>query len=333
MKTIRQHIRDQEFKNVYLLYGDQPYLISRYKMMLKDAICTEETMNYTYYEGKDISVKELLQTLMTPPFFTERRLVIVENCGYFKKSADEIVEGLKKAAPTSYVIFVDNEIDKRNKLFKYVSANGYAAELKAPTERDIMVWLSGEIRKAGCKVSEDTLKYFIAMTGDDMNTMMCELMKLIGYVGNGNVITEEAIDRICIKQAEAKVFDMIDRVAEGDRNEALKQYKDLIDAKEEPIGILALISRHYGILYNVKSLLDGGYSSASICDKLNLRNYFIGRYIKQAGGYSSKQLFAIMDECAEIDRRLKSGMAQKEFEVETFIIRLGKIAAERSTTR
>jgi len=59
MKIINEHIKSNEYKNVYLLYGDEPYLKKQYRDKLKQAIAGDDTMNYSYYEGDKISVKEI----------------------------------------------------------------------------------------------------------------------------------------------------------------------------------------------------------------------------------------------------------------------------------
>jgi DNA polymerase III subunit delta len=75
MKIINEHIKSNEYKNVYLLYGDEPYLKKQYRDKLKQAIAGDDTMNYSYYEGDKISVKEIKDMGDTLPFFAEHRFL------------------------------------------------------------------------------------------------------------------------------------------------------------------------------------------------------------------------------------------------------------------
>ena len=43
MKIINEHIKSNEYKNVYLLYGDEPYLKKQYRYKLKQAIAGDDT--------------------------------------------------------------------------------------------------------------------------------------------------------------------------------------------------------------------------------------------------------------------------------------------------
>ena len=51
MQVLNQDIKNREFKQVYLLFGDEPYLISNYKKKLREAIAGDDTMNFNYFEG------------------------------------------------------------------------------------------------------------------------------------------------------------------------------------------------------------------------------------------------------------------------------------------
>ena len=100
------------------------------KNRLKEAIVGDDTMNYSYYEGKEIDVNAVISTAETMPFFAPRRLIILENSGLFKKDAEALASYLPELPETTHMIFVEKEIDKRNRLYKKVTTLGYAAECK-----------------------------------------------------------------------------------------------------------------------------------------------------------------------------------------------------------
>ena len=83
MQTLNQDIKTKEFKRVYLLYGDEPFLVSSYKKRLKEAIAGEDTMNFNYFEGKSPDVHEIISLADTMPFFADRRLILIDGSGFF----------------------------------------------------------------------------------------------------------------------------------------------------------------------------------------------------------------------------------------------------------
>ena len=84
MKTLNEDLKSGQFKQVYLLCGEEGYLKKQYKNRFVKAMIPEgDTMNYSYYEGKNTPVKEAIDLAETLPFFAERRLIVFENTGVF----------------------------------------------------------------------------------------------------------------------------------------------------------------------------------------------------------------------------------------------------------
>ena len=120
MKTLNEDLKSGQFKQVYLLCGEEGYLKKQYKNRFVKAMLPEgDTMNYSYYEGKNTPVKEAIDLAETLPFFAERRLIVFENTGFFKTAAGaDLADYIKDMPETTCFIFVEEEIDKRNKLYK-----------------------------------------------------------------------------------------------------------------------------------------------------------------------------------------------------------------------
>ena len=94
MQTLNQDIKSGEFKQIYLLYGEEAFLKSSYKNRLKEAIIGDDTMNFARFEGKGLDVDELIRLADTMPFFAERRLILIEDSGFFKTASDALVQYL-----------------------------------------------------------------------------------------------------------------------------------------------------------------------------------------------------------------------------------------------
>ena len=84
MQTLNQDIKEHSFKPAYLLYGEEEFLKNSYKNRLREAITGGDTMNYNYFEGKNLDVQEIIGLADTMPFFAEKRLILIEDSGMFK---------------------------------------------------------------------------------------------------------------------------------------------------------------------------------------------------------------------------------------------------------
>ena len=79
MKSLNEDLKTGQFKQIYLLYGEEAYLKKLYKNRFVKAMVPEgDTMNYRYFEGKNTNPKEIIDLAETLPFFAERRLIVLE---------------------------------------------------------------------------------------------------------------------------------------------------------------------------------------------------------------------------------------------------------------
>lgn len=319
MKRIEQHIKEEQYAKVYLLYGEEGYLVRTYKNMLKEAICEEESMNFSYYEGKDISVNEIKDVSMTLPFFASRRLIIVENSGFFKNSSESVVEIIKEAPETTFFVFVESEVDKRNRMYKTVNEIGYVCEMKQQTEDALRKWAAKIFAKAGKQITGNDMNLFLGITGLEMNNIYNEAMKLTAYCLHRDVITAKDIETVCSTRTVDRVFDMINAMANKNIDEVMRLYGDLLALKEPPMKILALIGKQFSQLMAVRQLCDEGRSGSAIAERLGIRPYFINKYISQAKGYSVSELKQAVIDCIEAEQSVKTGKTEDKYVVELLI--------------
>ena len=178
MKTLIEDIKTGQFKNVYLLYGEETYLIRQYREKLKAALTTEgDTMNTAFFSGKDTDPKELIDLSETMPFFAERRCIFVDGSGFFKKSTEELASYMEEIPTTTCFVFTEQEVDRRGKLYKQVKKAGRAVEFKRQPEKVLMQWILGRLGREGKKITRSVMELFLSRTGNDMELIDQEIEK------------------------------------------------------------------------------------------------------------------------------------------------------------
>ena len=133
MKTIDEDIKTGQFKAAYLLYGDEDYLKKQYRDKLTKALMGQgDTMNFAKYEGKDSSIEEIISFADTMPFFADRRVVLVEDSGFFKSSQETLADYFSNVPETTCMVFVESDVDKRSKAYKAIVKAGSAVDFSMP---------------------------------------------------------------------------------------------------------------------------------------------------------------------------------------------------------
>lgn len=344
MKSLNEDIKSGKFKSIYLLYGEEAYLKKQYKNRLTKAMIPDgDTMNYAYYEGKGINPAELIDLAETMPFFAERRLIVVENSNFFKNAAPELADYLKSMPDTACFLFVENEVDKRGKMYKAVKEKGRIVEMGRQDEKTLICWIAGNVKREGRQIRESTVRYLLSKTGTDMENLEKELEKLFAYTlpdeifpdGNGTgageqkretlrqggEITIEDIDAVCTTQISNKIFDMIEAVAAKQQKKALDYYYDLLALKEPPMRILYLLARQFKLLLEVKDLMGRGNDKAQIAKVTKLHPFVAGKYMRQCKTFSKTELCNIMEEAAGMEELVKTGRLNDVMSVEIFIVK------------
>lgn len=324
MKRIAQDIKSGQFGNVYLLYGEEAYLRRQYRDNLKKALVAEDdAMNCSVYTGKDIDAGEVADIAGTMPFFAERRVIVIENSGWFKSGNDKIAELVKTIPDTTYLIFVESEVDKRGKLYKAVSSKGYAALCEMQDEATIKKWILGLLKKENKQITPDALNLLIDKTGTGMENIRREVEKLVCYKYYDEGITAADVEELCIVQIQNQIFDMVEAVAQKNQRRALELYYNLLALKEAPMKILALIARQFHMLLQVKEMKSKGYQESEIAGQTGLNPYFLKKkYIPQASRFKLPQLEEALRTCVAAEESVKTGRMPDVLSVELIIVGL-----------
>ena len=321
MKEIAKDIKSGEFKKAYLIYGEEDYLKKQYKDKLKQALVGDDTMNYVYYEGKDIDVDDLISSCDTMPFFSDRKTIIVENSGFFKKANDKLAAYVKELPDYLVLIFVEAEIDKRNKLYKAISTVGYVSEMGYQTSAVLKKWIATVLGADGIKITLDACEEIIFMTGSNMELIKMELDKLASYVQDSKEVTVKEVREIVTSQTESHVFEMIEALVSHNQKRALSLYYDLLMLKEAPLRILFLIVRQFNGILQTKDLTNRHVSNKEIAQALKLPPFVIGKYQSQAKNFSLEEIKGALEFFADVEERTKTGKLDDKLAVELAIVK------------
>ena len=321
MDKINEQLKSGELNNIYLLYGEEGYLKKQYRDKIATALADkDDNMNYNYYEGNKISVGEVLDLGDTMPFFSERRVLVIENSGWFKKAPEDIEKRIAAFPDTTFVIFVENEIDKRNRLYKFVSKEGYASEMKTPTASMLEKWVTKICKEEGKKIEKPTIHFLVSHMGADMMMLKNELDKLIGYCYDRNEITVEDVKAVCISQAVDKLYNMIDAISIKDQKKALVLYHDLLVLREPAMRILFNLTNHFRALMELSMMTHKEYKYDELASLCGIPVFSVKKDKEQAKRYTYEQLRHMVEMCQMTDHNIKTGRVSDVVGVELLIV-------------
>lgn len=325
MKSLQEDLKTGNFKKAYLLFGEESYLRQQYKEKLIKALNPQEdTMNFTRYEGKGIEVREMIDLCETMPFFAECRVILVENSGFFKNKCEELADYMKTLPDYIRMIFVEEEVDKRSRMYKAIKAQGRVTEFARQDEKSLMRWAAGILGREGRKIKTSDMELFLTKTGTDMGNIRMELEKLIAYTQGRDVVTSSDIEAVCTTQTANKIFDMVRAVTEKNQKRALELYYDLLTLKEPPMRILFLLAKQFHQLFLSKKMAEEGLSQPEIASRLGVPSFVARNIMACARAYSAEELQKAEEDFVEAEEAVKTGRLQDLLSVELLIVKYSK---------
>ncbi len=322
-RVIPDLIKNNEIKNAYLLYGEEAYLVRQNEHKLVSFLMPDmDSMNYNLYEGNKIDIEAVTDLADTMPFFKDYRVIVIENSGLFSKGGERLAEYIKKMPDTVKFIFVEDNVDARTALFKAVKEAGVVVEYVRQEEETLMTWIKGRIVKEGKSVQNSVVNFFVKRVGDDMLLLSNELEKLITYCLDKPEITVDDVKAVTNVTLEDRVFDMIEAVSKKDRKTTMMLYHDLLELKEPPVKILALLQAEFKRMVIIKEQLDHGRYGNQIADATGIKEFVVKKRMPIVSKYDRKELIDIFGRLIEADEAYKSGNISDTMAVETVLFEI-----------
>ena len=169
MKILKKDIKDKNFKKFYLFYGEEEYLKRYYENEMKTKVVTNmKEFNIDVFDGKELITTVLEDCINTAPFMSEYRLIIIKNSDLFagtKKAEEEkLIYYMDNMSGHNVILFVENKVDKRNKLYKKVVKEGYSIDFKTPEQNELIKWCINVTKKNDSDISSKNASFLIRLS-------------------------------------------------------------------------------------------------------------------------------------------------------------------------
>ena len=309
---------DQKLDSIYLLYGEERYLIDTCLNKIKKKF-GELLKGINYIVIDENSIDSLISNIEMPSFGYDKKLIIVKNSGLFKKDGrkknatpiqEQVINffnnNLNIIQELAIIVFVEKEVDK-NTVFDIVSEKGIVCEIKELKPIQIVSKLKKicSLYKVNC--DDDTLNYLIEVSGTNLQNLINEIRKLIEFAGENGTIKKDDIDSLAVKQLESVIFELTDNLAIRKVDKAFEVLDNLIYQKEPLQKILITLYNHFKKLYLCSLAVE---LRKDIVNALNLKPnqvFLVTKYKKQASYFNKNELKNILDELVDLDYNSKNG--------------------------
>ena len=211
----------------------------------------------------------------------------------------------------STVVIVEPEVDKRTAEYKKIQKLAVCVEFAELKSKDAASYVRKILSGYKINVTDEVALYMVEVCTPNKQLLINEFRKIVAYLKEGDTLTKEIIDKICVRTLDAKIFDVIDNIIAKKKDAAFRELDDLIEGKTYIGVISSVIYKQLKQIYLIKLLEEDSKkqnTKIDIAQKLNLTPFVYTKLSKIKDMYTIEQLEKLLLEFADYDLNSKIGL-------------------------
>lgn len=250
---------------VHLLKGSDDVLRGQAMTTLLDELVADGDRSLLVDEF-DLDLVRLgaaIDAAQTPPFLTERRIVVVRRFGRFSKKEDvaELVDYLADPLDTTALVLVWEKAVKPTDTGESVSqkpmvpqsltkaidaAGGKVHDTDAPSGRGLAGWVGEQLAASGLKVDPRARDRITETLGEDAGALVGLIERLEGAYGPDAKVSVDDLEPFLGPAGGVPPWELTDAIDSGDVPLALDRLQRMMGAGDRhPLALMATLQSHY----------------------------------------------------------------------------------------
>ena len=328
-EKLKADLKTGNISRLYLFYGEESYLKSYYLKRL-EALCASPFPDFDLIKlnGDALTSDDFRDAVESLPMGGGKKMIEVFDYPVFgnvplKEELPDILSDLPDHVCLVFVFDVlEYKPDKRLGIYKTVAKCGETVEFEKAGVSELKAWVKRRFAALSKDISDADCERMIFICGGLMTNLVTEIEKIASGT-QGKTVTAADIEKMASRSLEAGVFDLTDRLSEGDAAKALSVLSDLLDMKNEPVAIAAMLTKHFKRLYGAKLGMERKMSEEQITELLGFRSSYPARIaMRSASRIPLEKLRWSQKLCLETDMALKSNNTDVKRALELLILRL-----------
>jgi DNA polymerase III subunit delta len=295
---------------MYVLFGDEPFLKRQVMRVLRQRVLGPEAddAGLSVHAGEKAIFSAVYDELQTVPFFSPRRLVVVENADPFVTQFRGTLEKKVKELPETGVLVLDVKTWASNtRLYKLVGEEA-AINCKAPAAFKLSQWCVQWARTQHQKeLANPAAALLVDLIGPEMGLLDQELEKLAVYIGKRQRIETADVDTLVGQSQAENTWKIFDAIAAGRAGEALGILDRVFEQGDEPLRILGAFSMQLRRLAQAARLARQGRSLRAALEQVGVPPFALQGAEQQLRHLGRRRAARLYDWLLETNVGLKGG--------------------------
>lgn len=315
-----------DVRAVYLFQGPEWFLKEEALDYVKRTLVRPDTadFNYSKFSAQEIQIGEILDQVQTMPFLSNRRLVVLTDVHELtSQDQKSLMNYLSDPNQSTCLVMTAEKLDNRTKFAQLLKKQAQIVQFWKLFDRDIPRWIVNRARGSEYTISLQAATYLMELVGNDLRQLDNELKKIMAYV-QGQEISIDIVQQVVGDIRERDIFELVDEVGRGDVIEALRILNQLLIEGEQPLKILAMVTRQFRLLWKAKVTLleQKSMTARQLGAQIGVPPRGAEQLQRQVKRFSQVKLKLGMKRLNEIDKALKSSAGSPKILLEDVVIDL-----------
>jgi len=268
-------------------------------------------------DGEESTADRMRESVLSLPFLSPRKLVVLREPGKQKEFSDALVDLLSDMPETTDLIIYEPKLDKRASYFKTLKKSTDYREFGELDASNLAAWAVTYAKEQGGKLGLSDARTIIDRLGPSQQLIKSELDKVLAY---NQVITKQTIDLLIDPLPQSTVFELLDAAFQSNADRTFTLYQEQRSLKVEPQAIIAMLAWQLHILAIVKAGEKHGTDSIAKAAKLN--PYVVRKSLGLAKRLSYGRIKELISKLLTLDTQLKSTAIDADEALRLFLLEL-----------
>jgi len=304
--------------NITTLTGSNRFALrEELKKIVQEFTSAFDSFGVERFEADNTEFQQIMDSVASLPFLTEKKLVIVEDPGTNTEVKEKIEQILDATSEATDLVFFEPKIDKRGSLYKTLKKRTDFKEFNDLDEQQLASWVVDVTKERDGTVQLSDARLLVQRVGLGQAGLSNEIDKLLSY---NSSITKDSVLLLTEASPQGTVFDLMDAAFRGDLKRAMSLYESQREQQVESQAIMGMLA------WQVHTMAAIGAQQSqdvnAIAQVTGINPFVVRKTLSLTSKHSLKEIKELVHKTLELDIRLKSESIDADEALQEYLISL-----------
>jgi DNA polymerase-3 subunit delta len=308
-----------------VLAGTERLLVERAVDAIRKAVDATGApgFNTEIFDGKGLEAARAISAARTLPMMAEKRLILIRHVDAMTPTEQNALTlYLDDPADSGCLVMTADKLDGRSKLAKAAKKKGVLVDAKPLRGRQLREFIRAEAGARDHNIAPQAVETLLDAVGDDLSAIDDAMERLSLFVGAGQRIDADAVMQCVTRIRVESIWSLVDAIGLKDRRKGIAAAQSLLDDREPPLRLLAMVARQLRIVARMREALSEGLRPQEAAKRAGAPPFKAADLTESARRFTADSLGQAFALIAETDRALKGSKRPADVILQDAVLQL-----------